>query len=284
MRTRSLLLTLLAPLMAASPASAQEEPTPAPGIFIEVLEDAWVVGDEKTYTLLFDRAPFGRQAMRLEAIRTSPDGGREAVFEQRITLDLRALGQTGALEHTGTIVYRENGSGTYRYQEGLLRETGYATYRKRSDFSEVIEVELDSVSGTYRVGAPGADKKDEEGDLPAPAGAVLVDLLMLGHWERVLEGRPSWPLGESFPETIIVPSALPRFDYHIPAEGARPVEPQVVEARLTVEAREEIDLFGARVDAYRCRIEPTGMTLWVSPHGGVLLFQDDRGLSGSLER
>ena len=50
-----------------------------------------------------------------------------------------------------------------------------------------------------------------------------------------------------------------------------------------MEARESIDLFGARLEAFRCRIEPAGMTLWVSTHGGVLRFDDGKGLSGALE-
>ena len=49
------------------------------------------------------------------------------------------------------------------------------------------------------------------------------------------------------------------------------------------EAKEEIDLFGARLQAFRCRVEPTGMTLWLSPHGGVLRFDDGKGLTGALE-
>jgi hypothetical protein len=240
-----------------------------------------VVGDEKTYTLLFDRAPFGRQALRLVALRRLPGGDREAVFQQRITLDLRALGQGGTLQHAGTIRYRLGGPGVYRYREGILSENGYSTYRKGDDYRSLLEVELDPDGGTYRVSERGGE--EQVGSLPSPAGSLLLDLLVLGHWERVFEARRRWPLGTSLPQELILASPLPRFDFHRPTTAPRPVIPEAVTARVHVEAKERIEIFGAQVDAYRCRIEPHGFTLWVSPHGGVLRFEDGRGLSGALE-
>lgn len=283
---RSVSPILLAAVLAAPPeAPPSQEPSPSsappPAISVQVLEEAWRVGDEKTYTLLFDRAPFGRHAMRLVALRDLPEGGREAIFRQRITLDLRALGQEGSLEHSGTIVYG-GASGPYRYREGVLRENGYATYRKGSDYRSVVEVELDPASGTYRVEARGSS---EAGDRPLPpaAGSILLDLLALGHWERVFAARPVWSLGEIVPQSLLVPSPSPRFDYHLPVREPRTVFPTRVAADVTVEARETLDLFGAQVEAFRCRIVPPGLTLWVSPLGGVLRFQDGRGLAGALE-
>ncbi len=270
-------------ILALAGAVTAQEPVPLrPEIQVEVLEDAWSIGDEKTYTLLFDRAPLGRQALRLVALRRLPGGAEEAVFRQRITLDLRALGQTGTLEHSGTVRYRGRNAGPYHYREGLLTKNGYATYRKQRDYENLVEVQLDPEAGTYRIGTPGTEEVTEAA-LPASARAILVDLLVLGHWERVFESRSSWPLGESLPQSLLIPSPLPRFDFHLPVTGPRAVSPVVAETRITVEAREPIEIFGAQVDTFRCRIEPTGLVLWVSPHGGVLRFDDGKGLSGSLE-
>ncbi len=106
---------------------------------------------------------------------------------------------------------------------------------------------------------------------------------MLGHWERVFAAPSIGPVGATFPVTLLVPSPFPRFDYHLPLRAPRPVEPVERTSRITLEAKESIDLFGARVPAFRCRVEPQGLTLWVSPNGGVLRFEDGRGLVGALE-
>jgi hypothetical protein len=258
------------------------EPATPPELVVEVLEDAWQVGDEKTYTLMFDRAPLGTQAMRLVALRRLPDDDREAVFQQRISLDLRALGQEGSLEHSGTIRYLLSGPGPYRYREGILEENAYGTYRKGKSYRRLLEVELDPVAGTYRTTERGAGD-GKEGTLPGSARTLLLDLMVLGHWERVFEARARWPVGQSLPQPVVIPTPLPRLDFHLEVDGPRPVTPRATTLQITVEAKEEIDLFGARLQAFRCRIEPTGMTLWVSPHGGVLRFDDGRGLTGALE-
>jgi len=277
----AVLATVLAVPAGGAP---QHDPPQAalPELVVEVLEDAWVVGDEKTYTLMFDRAPLGSQAMRLVALRRLPGDDREAVFQQRISLDLRALGQEGSLEHSGTIRYLLSGPGPYRYREGILADNSYGTYRKGKSYQGLLEVELDPAAGTYRTTERGA-KEGQEIALPGPARALLLDLLVLGHWERVFEARARWPVGQSLPQPVVIPTALPRLDFHLPMTGPRAVTPEAATLQITVEAKEEIDLFGARLQAFRCRIEPTGMTLWVSPHGGVLRFDDGKGLTGALE-
>jgi hypothetical protein len=229
---------------------------------------------------MFDRAPLGRHAMRLVELRELPDGDREAVFRQRITLDLRALGQEGTLEQSGTIVYRRDSAGPYRYREAIVREGGYGTYRDRA-FRSTVEVELDPEAGTYRVAR--AEGTDAEGSLPPAAGAVLLDLLAMGHWERVFTARETWPLGETIPLPLLVPTEFPRLDYHLPILEPRRVEPDRVRAELTVEEVEEVEIFGARVRAFRCSVSPGGLTLWVSPRGGILRFDTGRGLTGALE-
>ena len=126
-------------------------------------------------------------------------------------------------------------------------------------------------------------KDADAAPLPAATGAILLDLLALGHWERVFSQHRHWPLGGTVKVRLLVPTAAPRFDYHLPVTGPRPVEPREVTAAITVEALEEVAMFGARVQAFRCQVEPMGLTLWVSPHGGILRFEDGRGLSGALE-
>ena len=101
--------------------------------------------------------------------------------------------------------------------------------------------------------------------------------------ERVFAARSRWTLGETYALSLLIPAPPPRLDFHLPIREPRSVDPQVIDAQMIVEALEEIDLFGARVTAFRCRVEPPGMTLWVSPNGGVLRFDDGRGLTGALE-
>lgn len=276
-----LLGVLLPAASGAEPPPTDEPPPHRPEITVQVLEDAWRVGDEKTYTLLFDRAPFGRQAMRLVALRERADGEHEAIFRQRITLDLRALGQRGTLEQTGTIVYLRERAGPYRYEEAILRHNGYATYRSPEDYRRSVQVELDPGTATYRVSA--LRDAEEHGPLPDAARAVLLDLLVLGHWERVFAVRRAWPLESISELPLLVPTEAPRFDFHLPVVAPREVRPMRLPASLQVEAMENIELFGVQVRAFRCRLEPLGMTLWVSPHGGILRFSDGRGLTGALE-
>ena len=277
---RRTLPALAAVLLAAAPPAAGQDP-PEPSIRVLVLEDAWRVGDEKTYTLEFDRAPFGRQAMKLVQIRVLPRGGAEAVFRQRITLDLRALGQEGTLEQSGTLVYLREKSGPYRYQEAVLRGNGYDTYRNRRDYAATGEVDLDPEQGSYRVARSGEEER--RAPLPEAAEAILIDLLAVGQWERVFSKQRKWLVGETVEVPLLVPSELPRLDFHIDIAWPRPVEPELVQARIKVEAREEVEIFGARIPAFRCRVSPGGWTIWVSPLGGVLRFDDGRGLTGSLE-
>lgn len=281
-RDRCLLLLLLlvaAPgLPGAEPAT---DPPFLPEIRVEVLEEAWRVGDEKTYTLLFDRAPFGRHALQLVSLETRPDGAREATFRQRLHLDLRAIGQQGTLEQSGTILYAGSGAGTYRYDEARLLEGEYDTYRSPRDYDGEVTAELDPVTGGFRVAPqPGSP---HEGPLPRHTDAIVLDLLALGHWERVFSMRPRWPLSSTSTVPLLIPTAAPRFDFHRPVDGPRQVRPELVPVEITVEAIEKIDLFEAKVEAFRCRIEPMGYTLWVSPNGGILRFEDGRGLTGMLE-
>ena len=93
----------------------------------------------------------------------------------------------------------------------------------------------------------------------------------------------AWPATSATPLPLLVPTDPPRFDFHLPVLAPRDVRPALLSARLTIEALERIDLFGARVEAFRCRLDPLGMTLWVSPNGGILRFTDGRGLVGTLE-
>ncbi|MGD8377692.1 MAG: hypothetical protein PVF68_16285 [Acidobacteriota bacterium] len=273
---------LLLALAAGSPPAPGDLPSPRlPEITVEVVEDAWRVGDEKTYTLTFDRAPFGRQAMRLVSVRDLPDGDREAVFRQRIRLDLRAIGQPGSLEQAGTLTYRRSGPGPYRYEEVILDDREYDTYRGPGDYAADRNAAIDPGAGTYRVGRdPGSE---ETHALPEPTGAIVVDLLVVGHWEPVFAARKRWPLGSHWTLPLLLPTDPPRFDFHREVREPREVHPRRVDAELTIESKETIDLLGARLEAFRCRVEPFGITLWVSPHGGVLRFADGRGLVGSLE-
>jgi hypothetical protein len=283
----SLLAAALATLLLGASAPAPQAPPPAeeplrgPDITVRVLDEIWRIGDEKTYTLTFDRAPFGRQAMRLVARRESAGGGREAEFQQRITLDLRALGKPGTLEHSGTIVYRRDGAGPYHYQEAIRREHGYATYRDADDYTATLEVEIDPESGTYRAAPAGAVAQARS--FPAAAGAVLADLLALGHWERAFQARATWRVGETLGVPLLASAPLPRLDFHLPFDAPRPVAPELLSAQIHVEARETTDLFGVPVEAFRCRVDPPGVTLWVSPLGGVLKFDTGRGLAGAVE-
>ena len=212
--------TLLAAILAAAaaPPPATDPPSDPTEITVQVLDDAWRVGDEKTYTLLFDRAPFGRHAMSLVELRDLPGGGREAIFAQRITLDLRALGQQGMLQQTGTLVYRRDASGPYRYQEVVVAEGGYETYRRRGTFRSGIAVDLDPEARSYDVSTLGG-KDADAAPLPAATGAILLDLLALGHWERVFSQHRHWPLGGTVKVRLLVPTAAPRFDYHLPVSG-----------------------------------------------------------------
>lgn len=276
------LLLALPALTAGSPSASENPPSPRlPEVTVEVVEDAWKVGDEKTYTLTFDRAPFGRQAMRLVSVRDLPDGDREAVFRQRIQLDLRALGQPGSLEQAGTLTYRRSGPGPYRYEEVILEDRRYDTYRGAGDHTAGLSASLDPAAGTYRAGGePGSGELRE---LPDSTGAIVVDLLVLGHWEPVFASRKEWPMGSRWTLPLLLPTDPPRFDFHRDVREPREVDPQRIDAELTVESTETIDLFGARIQAFRCRVDPFGITLWVSPHGGILRFADGRGLVGSLE-
>src|SRR5262249_15196831 len=104
--TVAALLSLCPPfLRAATPDDPNQAPE-ASGVEerIQVLEEPWKVGDVKTYSLIFDYAPFGRQTIRLDRI-LEQNGEKILEFSQMLHLDLRALGQEGSLYNFGTIRY-----------------------------------------------------------------------------------------------------------------------------------------------------------------------------------
>lgn len=291
------------PLLFVLPAllnSPRQEPVPPPAAVepeqpqrsnveerIQVLEEPWKVGDVKTYSLIFDYAPFGRQTVRLD--RIIDEGGEKLLeFSQMLHLDLRALGQEGSLYNFGTVRYaRGKMFRRYKFEEILKSWSGYATYEPTGKMRERT-VTLDRAGDTAALSIQ-AGKTDEEADpqpLPALDGiekSVMIDLEIIGHWERLFL-FDTWVLGDEKKIPMMIPSQPIVYDYHIPVKDFRPIEPSIREITLKVAAMEPVSVFSVDIPAFRCLIPEIGYTVWVTARGGVIKFDNGKGLTGILER
>jgi hypothetical protein len=250
--------------------------------FIRVTEETWKLGEVRSYTLFFDQVPFGREAIRL--IHRAGDGrDRQSTFGETRTLDFRALGQEGFLTIHATIQYdRGRGARTYSVQSESRDHPDYLTYPKTvpKEARSVLNLDLRDSSPRMRWEARGESR---ETPLPQIAGAMLVDPLSMVTWERLFLGD-RWMVGESRPLDLFLPDGPVRFDYHLIPQRLEPPNPVRIRASMTVEKKETIEVFSVAIPAFRCGIPEIGLTLWVSSSGGILKYDDGRGLVASLER
>jgi hypothetical protein len=288
-------------VLAALPAMARQEAPPAGGTGsqtdpnaplrkdleerIEVLEEPWKVGDLKTYSLIFDYAPFGRQTIRLDRVLME-DGEKVMEFSQMLHLDLRALGQEGSLYNFGTVRYaRGKMFRRYKFDEMLKSWSGYSTYEPQGKMRErnvTLERAGDQASLSIKAGG-GEPQPQPLPPLEGLAGSVLIDLEVIGHWERLFL-FDTWALGEEKKIPMMVPSEPVVYDYHLPVKDFRPIAPRVEVVTLKVQALEDVSVFSIDIPAFRCVIEELGCTLWVTKRGGVIKFDNGKGLTGILER
>ncbi|MFQ5701035.1 MAG: hypothetical protein ACE5HU_04245 [Acidobacteriota bacterium] len=288
-----LAVSLLA-LLASAPAAARESPTQAADQDterhlnleerIEVLEEPWKVGDLKTYSLIFDYAPFGRQTIRLDRI-VAEGGERILEFSQMLHLDLRALGQEGSLYNFGTIRYaRGRMFRQYHFNEILKSWSGYRTYEPHQKMRErVVDIERSGDRAGFSVETGNKRKSGQLQDVGEVGKSILVDLEIIGHWERIFL-FDTWELGQEKTIPMMVPSEPVTYDYHIPVKQFRPIAPTIKDVTLRIEALETVSVFSINIEAFRCRIPRLGYTLWVTPRGGVIKFDNGKGLTGMLER
>jgi hypothetical protein len=247
-----------------------------------VTEEPWKIGEVRSYTLLFDRVPFGREAIRLVEVQGEKQD-RALKFSQTLTLDLRALGQEGFLTLHSVVQYeRVRVARSYRV-EGVLRDRpDYSTYPRAlpPDARTVLNLDLPSSSPRMTWETGGASREIR---LPPAGGAVLVDPLSMGHWERLFLGD-RWRVGQTRTLDLLLPTGPVRFDYHLDSLRPDPPAPERVRVSMTVEARESVEVFSVPIPAFRCRVPEMGLTLWVSDSGGILRYDDGHGLVAYLER
>jgi hypothetical protein len=250
--------------------------------FIRVTEEPWKIGEVRSYTLQFDRVSFGREAIRLMELKGT---GRERrlTFGQTLTLDLRALGQAGFLTLHSTIRYMKSREAlAYSVESELRNLSGYSTYPKAvpREARSFLSLELRDQPLRMQWESAGAMR-----DIPVPRvdGAMLVDPLSMVTWERLFLGD-TWRVGESRPLDLLLPAGPVRFDYHLDSLRPRPPVPERIHVTVSVEDRETVDVFSVPIPAFRCRIPEMGLSLWVSGSGGILKYDDGRGLVALLER
>lgn len=254
---------------------------------IQVLEEPWKVGDVKTYSLIFDYAPFGRQTVRLD--RILDEGGEKLLeFSQMLHLDLRALGQEGSLYNFGTVRYaRGKMFRRYRFEEILKSWSGYATYEPAGKMRERT-VTLDRAGDTAALSIQTGKAKDDADSRPllpldGIEKSVMIDLEIIGHWERLFL-FDTWMLGDEKKIPMMIPSQPVVYDYHVPVKDFRPIDPAIREVTLKVSAMEQVSVFSVDIPAFRCLIPEIGYTVWVTARGGVIKFDNGKGLTGILER
>ena len=252
---------------------------------IEVLEEPWKVGDVKTYSLIFDYAPFGRQTIRLD--RIMDEGGERVLeFSQMLHLDLRALGQEGSLYNFGKVKYaRGKMFREYRFDEVLKSWAGYATYEPRNKMKErIVSIERSGDEAAFSISSEGKGSGTLPMDkLSSLGSSVLVDLEIMGHWERLFL-FDSWELGADKTIPMMLPSEPVVYDYHLPVKDFRAIRPRVSDVILHIEEVESVSVFSIEIEAFRCTIPELGYTVWVTRRGGVIKFDNGKGLTGVLER
>ncbi len=235
----------------------------------------------RTYTLRFDQAPFGRESIRL--VRARGQGPlRSLSFSQTLTLDLRALGQEGFLTLHASMEYeRGKAARSYRVESVLRKGSEYLTYPKSPGPGEQTVLSIDFSPPSSRM-VWEAEGERREIPVSVPREAALVDPLSLVTWERLFLGE-TWKIGETRALELLLPEGPVRFDYHLEPFQREAPEPKVIRASLTVLDREAVEIFSVPVPSFRCRIPELGLTLWVSGSGGVLRYEDGRGLVALLE-
>lgn len=254
---------------------------------IQVLEEPWKVGDVKTYSLIFDYAPFGRQMVRLD--RILDEGGEKLLeFSQMLHLDLRALGQEGSLYNFGTVRYaRGKMFRRYRFEEILKSWSGYATYEPTGRMRErTVTLDRDGDSAAISIQAGRTKEEAEPMPLPPLDGiekSVMIDLEIIGHWERLFL-FDTWVLGDEKKIPMMIPSQPIVYDYHLPVKEFRRIDPAIREVTLKVAGIELVSVFSVDIPAFRCLIPEIGYTVWVTARGGVIKFDNGKGLTGILER
>ncbi len=252
---------------------------------IQVLEEPWKVGDVKTYSLVFDYAPLGRQTIRLDRV-SEEEGDKVLEFSQMLHLDLRALGQEGQLYNFGSVRYAQGKLfRRYSFSEVLKSWAGYSTYEPRGKMRErevTLAREGDHASLAVKVDA-SRDEPEARPVLDHLGSSVLVDLEIVGHWERLFL-FDTWTLGEEKTIPMVVPSEPVVYDFHIPVKDFRPINPTLKDVTLKVEALEDVSVFSIPIQAFRCSFPQLGYTIWVTARGGVIRFDNGKGLTGMLER
>lgn len=292
MRATSVGLIVLVAAWTPAAGAPQEDPNQPQRSNIEeriqVLEEPWKVGDMKTYSLIFDYAPFGRQTIRLDRV-AEENGEKVLEFSQMLHLDLRALGQEGSLYNFGTIRYSHGKVFRhYRFDEVLKSWSGYSTYEPTGKMRErTVDLNRGPEGAAVTIRKGQDDPRPQEAPLPVSTDgldrSVLVDLEIIGHWERLFL-FDTWSLGEEKTISMMVPSEPVVYDYHLPVKDFRPISPSVKDVKLKVEALESVSVFSVDIPAFRCTIPGIGYTIWVTARGGVIKFDNGKGLIGILER
>jgi hypothetical protein len=247
-----------------------------------VTEETWKLGEVRSYTLLFDRVPFGREAIRLIDLKGEKEN-RDLTFGETLTLDLRALGQEGFLTIRSTVHYeRARVARTYSAETELRDHPDYSTYPKAlpREARTALTLDLSDSAANMRWNEGGGSVVIP---VPSTGGATLIDPLSMVTWERLFLGE-NWRVGESRILDLLLPAGPARFDYHLGIQSRQPPIPVRIQASISVEERETVEIFSVPIPAFRCRIRELGLTLWVSSSGGILKYDDGRGLVASLER
>jgi len=220
--------------------------------------------------------------VRLDSIQGGGEQ-RRLQFSQTQVLDLRAVGSLGSLVSYSSVRYDfARRALSYRVQKVFQKESEYSTYQKTSEgrdsVSFSLNLENDPASLVFRGGG------DPENIPIADArGAVLLDPLSMGHWERMF-AADEWRVGQTKHRTVLLPAGESRFDFHLAPHPLAPPAPRKLEVSVSVEGKETLEVFALPIPCFRCRVPELGYTLWVSGSGGILKFSDGRGLVIRLEQ
>jgi hypothetical protein len=269
-------------LLLAISSSVASRPDPNPGEFIRVTGEPWKIGEVRSYSITFDEAPFGREMVRLDSIGGEGEQ-RRLQFSQTQILDLRAVGSEGSLASYSSVRYdAQRRALSYRVQRVYRKESEYSTYQKAAEGKDSISFTLDlersPASLLFHAGG-----EPEVIPFLDPAGAVLLDPLSMGHWERMF-AADEWRVGEVKHRTILLPAGPFRYDFHLTVHPLAAPAPRKLEVSVSVEGRETVEIFTLPIPSFRCHIPELGYTLWVSGSGGILKFSDGRGLVVRLEQ
>lgn len=248
---------------------------------VEVRSRGWGIGERREYALVFDAAPFGRQAVRLAKLARTAEDGAVRVFELEGSADLRAAGTDAGVTWEGTLALGL-GDGRPVAWRSVERSVPRARYAPDPDAAakgargRTFQVEFAAQAASWQI-EDAAGSRGTGSAPPGPPSEGVLDLRFPVLWGPIVEDLRVEP-GASRRLRVFVAAPTFRFDYHLPSEEPPPLQPAIREIEVRAIRREPVRRGDSVETALRLEAPEIGHTIFVSASGILLRVETAWGL------